>query len=83
MLLATYPKVITDRVNLAAASFAATLAFEIHVRTFSVDIPQILRIRSAASTLKLNCSIGFYGLVWNRLVSIFNLYQSFIKKRLF
>jgi hypothetical protein len=71
MLLATYPKVIANGVNLAATSFVASLEFEIHVRAFSFDITQILRIRSAASALILNCSIGFCGLVWNRLESIF------------
>lgn len=41
MPLGTYPEVIADGAILAAAGFAATLGFELHVRAYSVDIPQV------------------------------------------
>jgi nucleotide-binding universal stress UspA family protein len=39
--LGTYPEVIADGAILAAAGFAATLGLELHVRAYSVDIPQV------------------------------------------
>ena len=41
MPLATYPEAVTDSAILAAAGFAAALGFELHVKAFSVDIPQM------------------------------------------
>lgn len=41
MPLGTYPEAIADGAILAAAGFAATLGFELHVRAYSVDIPQV------------------------------------------
>ncbi|MBX9944170.1 MAG: universal stress protein [Reyranella sp.] len=41
MPLPTYPGSIEDGAILAAARFAVTLGFELHVRAFSVDIPQV------------------------------------------
>jgi nucleotide-binding universal stress UspA family protein len=41
MPLGTYPEAIADGPILAAAGFAATLGFELHVRAYSVDIPQV------------------------------------------
>jgi len=41
MPLGTYPEVIADGAILAAAGFAAALGFELHVRAYSVDIPQV------------------------------------------
>ncbi len=41
MPLPTYPESIEDGAILAAAGFAAELGFELHVRAFSVDIPQV------------------------------------------
>lgn len=41
MPLPTYPESIPDGAILAAARFAAALGFELHVRAFSVDIPQV------------------------------------------
>jgi nucleotide-binding universal stress UspA family protein len=41
MPLGTYPEVIADGAILAAAGFAATLGLELHVRAYSVDIPQV------------------------------------------
>jgi len=41
MPLGTYPEVIADGNIQAAAGFAATLGFELHVRAYSVNIPQV------------------------------------------
>lgn len=41
MPLGTYPEVIADGAILAAAGFAAALGFKLHVRAYSVDIPQV------------------------------------------
>jgi nucleotide-binding universal stress UspA family protein len=41
MPLGTYPEVIADEPILAAAGFVATLGFELRVRAYSVDIPQV------------------------------------------
>ncbi|MFO0346096.1 MAG: universal stress protein [Labrys sp. (in: a-proteobacteria)] len=41
MPLGTYPEVIADDTILAAAGFSAALGFELHVRAYSVDIPQV------------------------------------------
>jgi len=41
MPLSTYPESAADRAILAAAGFAVALGFELHVRAFSVDIPQV------------------------------------------
>ena len=41
MPLSTYPESVADSAILAAAGFAAALGFELHVRAFSVAIPQM------------------------------------------
>ncbi len=41
MPLSTYPEPVTDSAILAAVKFAAALGFELHVKAFSVDIPQM------------------------------------------
>lgn len=41
MPLSTYPESVADSAILAAAGFAVALGFELHVRAFSVDIPQV------------------------------------------
>ena len=41
MPLPTYPETVADSAILAAAGFAAALGFKLHVRAFSVDIPQV------------------------------------------
>ena len=41
MPLPTYPESVADSAILAAAGFAVALGFELHVRAFSVDIPQV------------------------------------------
>lgn len=41
MPLSTYPESVSDNSVLAAAGFATALGFELHVRTFSVEIPQM------------------------------------------
>jgi hypothetical protein len=41
MPLATYPEGVADEKILTAAKFASALGFQLHVRAFSVDIPQI------------------------------------------
>lgn len=41
MPLSTYPESVADTAILAAAGFAAALGFELHVRAFSVAIPQM------------------------------------------